>query len=386
MSQLFGKRRWIPASIILISVVTCAIFLRFYLTQSTHQFVKDFERQNLSELAAGDTVSLSRRLGSLSSSVPWVCIKGSKSAVVFYEQKNGSCETGLLVQHVRIDHENRGGISLDFSFTLPRPLKQAGLVFISMQLLLLLALGIAASREERFRLQHVLEKQKLEGEMNALIAQTTQMLAHDVRRPFQSMELGLSMIESESDPVAIKEMASILSKEVKKSSASVKSMLEDLLSAGGLTQLKREKTDISCLIEELMADASLGVSDKIVLQKEFRHSHEPQIDRRKIHRVLGNILGNAKEAMQGSGRIWIRTKDVFGSKSIELTLGNSGPHIPEDKIEKIFDAFFTSGKKNGTGLGLAIAQKIIRAHGGTITCRSAPEFGVEFSLVLPLGE
>lgn len=70
--------------------------------------------------------------------------------------------------------------------------------------------------------------------------------------------------------------------------------------------------------------------------------------------------------------------------SIELVIGNDGPHIPESQVEKIFDAFFTSGKKNGTGLGLAIAQKIMHAHGGAIECKSAPGFGVEFCLRIPV--
>ncbi len=76
---------------------------------------------------------------------------------------------------------------------------------------------------------------------------------------------------------------------------------------------------------------------------------------------------------------------------MELRLANSGSYIPPESLEKLFDSFFTSGKKGGTGLGLAIAKKIVELHGGKIYCVSEkseifPTGMVEFVFTLPLSQ
>ncbi|MHA0111243.1 sensor histidine kinase, partial [Klebsiella pneumoniae] len=75
----------------------------------------------------------------------------------------------------------------------------------------------------------------------------------------------------------------------------------------------------------------------------------------KVGRVFSNIVGNAVQAMRQKGRIWFRTRERDGL--IEFCVGNAGSVIPAESLSKLFEAFFTSGKKGGTGLGLAIAQK-----------------------------
>jgi len=68
------------------------------------------------------------------------------------------------------------------------------------------------------------------------------------------------------------------------------------------------------------------------------------------------------------------------------TVSDSGPGIPKELRDKIFDMFFTTkpvGK--GTGLGLSISQKIINLHGGNILVDSPPEGGTRFIIELPLG-
>ena len=70
-----------------------------------------------------------------------------------------------------------------------------------------------------------------------------------------------------------------------------------------------------------------------------------------------------------------------------VTIGNhdgqTGPVIPVEKMEFLFESFFTSGKKKGTGLGLAIAKKVVEAHGGTITVTSTSTKGTVFTFTLP---
>ena len=86
--------------------------------------------------------------------------------------------------------------------------------------------------------------------------------------------------------------------------------------------------------------------------------------------------------MRLGGTIRIESRDS-GNSQVEFTLANNGPSISAEHLPKLFDSFFTSGKKGGTGLGLAIAHKVVTAHGGTIRCDSEPGKGVAFVFTLP---
>jgi CheY-like chemotaxis protein len=87
--------------------------------------------------------------------------------------------------------------------------------------------------------------------------------------------------------------------------------------------------------------------------------------------------------------MWFTTVETDGF--IRFSIGNEGPPIPKENQPKLFDAFFTNGKRGGTGLGLAIAHKVVLAHGGRIWCESAitvdrPNGMVEFFFTLPIAD
>ncbi len=103
-------------------------------------------------------------------------------------------------------------------------------------------------------------------------------------------------------------------------------------------------------------------------------------------RIFLNIIGNAIQAVNQKGKLWIRTSSTINSHGKLFThfvIGNNGPAIPAEDLPKLFDAFFTKDKKGGTGLGLAIAKKIVSAHEGEIYCKSSADIGVEFHFTLP---
>ncbi len=116
----------------------------------------------------------------------------------------------------------------------------------------------------------------------------------------------------------------------------------------------------------------------------------PQISGNKaqLMEVVLNIIKNARDAMNGSGKIFISTravkKDGFDFSSVEIR--DTGPGIKEEIIDKIFDPFFTTKEKGGglnIGLGLSISQSIIKEHGGYIEVESN-ESGAVFRVQLPV--
>jgi len=120
----------------------------------------------------------------------------------------------------------------------------------------------------------------------------------------------------------------------------------------------------------------------IVVQSEI--THEPLHilgDPDQLKQVFLNLLQNAVDAMNGTGRIRIALQPVGLRAEVEIR--DNGPGISPEMAEKIFDPFFTT-KSEGTGLGLAITKNIIHEHGGEISVRSEKGEGTCFLIGLPL--
>jgi PAS domain S-box-containing protein len=94
-------------------------------------------------------------------------------------------------------------------------------------------------------------------------------------------------------------------------------------------------------------------------------------DKEKLRRVYVNILNNAHQAIGSDGIILIRTYFDEAEGSVCISFADSGPGIPSDIHERVFEPFFTSKEvSEGTGLGLSLAHGIIRDHGGNIEIES----------------
>jgi signal transduction histidine kinase len=108
----------------------------------------------------------------------------------------------------------------------------------------------------------------------------------------------------------------------------------------------------------------------------------------KIHlqQVVLNLAMNGMDAMEscapGNGKMSIQTAWV-GESKIEVSVTDTGIGIPQDKLNEVFDTFFTT-KRQGTGLGLSIARTIIENYGGRIWAENRPGGGAAFRFTLPL--
>ena len=106
-----------------------------------------------------------------------------------------------------------------------------------------------------------------------------------------------------------------------------------------------------------------------------------EADADQLRRVIGNIVKNAAEAMEGKGRLSVTTSlaatasdaitDGQPGGMVRVSIADTGPGIPEEMIERIFDPYYTT-KKRGTGLGLAMAYRIVQDHGGKISLDTGP--------------
>ena len=230
-----------------------------------------------------------------------------------------------------------------------------------------------------------------EAEKQAAIAKMTQMLAHDVRKPFSILKMGIGILSSAKDPEGVKKVLGRLLPEIDKAVGSVDGLISDVMEVGSTsTQLIREPASPLSLIESALIETfRVYPKARVAIAYDFGHMQMVNVHVQKVGRAFSNIIGNAVQAMGPHGAIWFKTRQQDGL--VEFCIGNSGSVIPTEHLSKLFDTFFTSGKKGGTGLGLAIAQKVIISHGGKIWCESSttsehPRGKVEFYFTLPVAE
>ena len=94
-----------------------------------------------------------------------------------------------------------------------------------------------------------------------------------------------------------------------------------------------------------------------------------------------NLLKNAREAVGENGNVYV-TAGSHRDHSVEISVRDDGPGIPPDKIERIFEAYYTT-KEHGTGLGLAIVKHNVELYGGTVRVESGLGKGATFTLIFP---
>ncbi|PIV87817.1 MAG: hypothetical protein COW48_09435 [Hydrogenophilales bacterium CG17_big_fil_post_rev_8_21_14_2_50_63_12] len=161
-------------------------------------------------------------------------------------------------------------------------------------------------------------------------------------------------------------------------------------------------------LAELVEETLRFIKSKHPPGVEVRVDIAPELtvsgDRPRLQQVLLNLIVNAYDAMAEMGKVGgelaiaaragVVGKDSGfpggigqcrpGSTVIDLTLADSGPGIPPERLARIFDPFFTTkAVGHGSGLGLFITHEILAEHGGCIGVANRPEGGAEFRIRLP---
>jgi len=108
-----------------------------------------------------------------------------------------------------------------------------------------------------------------------------------------------------------------------------------------------------------------------------------QLDDNQIEQVLINILLNAIHAINEKGMINIRSRINKKDKHVYIEIRDNGYGIPQDKLKKIFEPFYTT-KADGTGLGLSVSYGIIKNHQGTVDILSELGTGTVITVGLPI--
>jgi signal transduction histidine kinase len=282
--------------------------------------------------------------------------------------------------------------NVEIRMTLAVPPSQLGMagLLVAGQLTLLYLLWASSRAIAGAEMTAILERERAEAAVHRSIAAMTAMLAHDARKPLSLMKIGLGMLNRAEGVESMRRVVDKLAPQVDRAIGSVNAMIADVMEAGSTsTEVIREAVSPEELIGQVVTDAlRTHPETRVSVSYDLRHSRAIDGDPRRLGRALANLVGNAIEAVGGGGRIWIATRDVDtdGASAVEILVGNPG-HIPPGEISRLFEPFYTKGKKGGTGLGLAIVKKIVTAHGGRAWCESEGgtnhDAAVEFKIILP---
>ncbi|HUE37004.1 MAG TPA: HAMP domain-containing sensor histidine kinase, partial [Candidatus Acidoferrum sp.] len=144
-----------------------------------------------------------------------------------------------------------------------------------------------------------------------------------------------------------------------------------------------EKLDVVPELERAIAQVfPPAVPTEIKVHRKYADYFPPLLmQRNHLAEIFANLLSNARDALGKSGNIFIRSS-CRPDYTVEISIRDDGPGIPPDKINRIFEAYYTT-KVKGSGLGLAIARHNAELYGGDVRVKSEVGKGAEFILTFP---
>jgi len=234
----------------------------------------------------------------------------------------------------------------------------------------------------------IIEKEKIEKRIERVevISKISAGVVHDLNNYLMVLTGNLSLLnEIEKDEKHRKLIQNILeaTKLMRNTIDELKDLSPDFVS-------KKEPVNLVEITKKSLEFLLNGT--KIVYEI---HTEEPLSivygDSGQIYRIFQNIIVNAKQAIGDDGKIILRFKNLFNDgkisglskgKFVFINISDTGPGIPQEYIDKIFDPFFTM-KKEGKGLGLSIVKNIIEKMGGKIEVESKLSEGTTFNIYLP---
>jgi signal transduction histidine kinase len=224
------------------------------------------------------------------------------------------------------------------------------------------------------------------SERLAALGQLSAGLAHEIRNPLGVIKGSAEMLSQKlqgSQPIA-SELAGYISSEVNRLNALVARFLD----FARPSRLALHPVDIGALVDRAVdAVRSQYPQSKVTIERNYANGL-PQVlaDEPLFEQVFVNLLLNAFEAMDGTSpavlRLSIAADSLNGQPGVSIEVQDTGPGVPAENREQIFNPFFTS-KKNGVGLGLSIVAKIIDDHRGSIQLESEAGRGARFRVFLP---
>lgn len=234
------------------------------------------------------------------------------------------------------------------------------------------------------------EKEQLEN-LERLRQETTDLVIHDLRNPLNSISVSLKMLTfvlPEDVLEQNQEIINIAQASCERLQRLVDSLLDVSRMEAGETQFSFTEIDLSPLVEESVRRFSVLNTKGITIQTQIS-TDLPLVtaDREKIERVITNLLDNALKYTPDNGEVDV--KATRKGEFVQVCIMDTGPGIPEDERERVFERFtqVQTGRirRRGFGLGLAYCKLAIERHNGQMWVEPGEdEIGSSFCFTLPI--
>jgi PAS domain S-box-containing protein len=240
----------------------------------------------------------------------------------------------------------------------------------------------------------------IEAQRRAAWSEVARRMAHEIKNPLTPIKLSAERLAknllsesnekngaagglSEREMKLVRECTTMIGAEV----STLQRMVDEFSNFARLPKAALETASLNEVVEK-----SLRLYDERLNGIQLSPLLAPKlpsvmIDCEQIKRALVNLIDNAAEAMSGMAgdrRITVITREVPERESLELIVADTGPGIPSEDRERIFDPYFST-RKRGTGLGLAIVSRIVAEHQGRIRAQENLPRGARFIIELPTG-
>jgi signal transduction histidine kinase len=237
----------------------------------------------------------------------------------------------------------------------------------------------------------ILYQRMQERDRLAAIGQMAARLAHEVKNPLGAIKGAAQLLAEPSPGIAeidasSREFLGIILEEVDRLDRVVGSVLD----YGRPNPGNPVPVDVNGVVRRTVQILSSDRDDEIDLALDMADElPRVRLDAEQLRQVLMNLIRNAKQAMNGRGKVVVGTRPRRGARAsvrwVEVWVTDRGPGISQKVLKNLFVPFYTT-KNKGTGLGLAISQRLVQSAGGTIEVSTHEGAGTTFTIVLPASE
>ncbi|MFH1154951.1 MAG: ATP-binding protein [Pseudomonadota bacterium] len=249
------------------------------------------------------------------------------------------------------------------------------------------SIGFFHDMTETLRIQAELEKtqtQLLQAEKMSSLGKLAAGVAHQLNNPLGGITLFSQLMLEEH---ALSEDARSDLMRIKKDAERCSAIVKELLEFARQTKREVKLHNINKLIARtLFLLRNQSLFQNIIITEDY-DATIPEIpaDVQQLNHVFMNIILNAADAMEGKGRLEIKSRLDTESSRVVIQIADTGPGIPEEIMPNIFEPFFTTKEEGkGTGLGLSMAYGIVESHGGRLFATNKEKRGTLFTVELPL--
>ena len=220
------------------------------------------------------------------------------------------------------------------------------------------------------------QKERL-AQLGAAVAK----ISHDLRNILTTAQLLADRMEGSDDPRVAKAAPRLV--------ASIQRAVS--LCEGTLTFGRAEEPSprlavvrLADLAAEVVETERLSAPDGVRFRLAVPGWLTARADAEQLARVLGNLVRNARQAIEGAGGAGEIAVEAFEAEDAQVvTVSDTGPGLPPQAREHLFTPFRGGIRKGGSGLGLAIAAELVRGHGGRLTLEETGPEGTRFAIRLP---